>query len=181
MHDSETGLTPKLTRRKTEVELPNEDREQLSQLYTTLSRRSTVVSPDDPSVDPSSDQFDLAKFLKLLRRQLEEEGVTMRQVGLLYKDLNIYGSGEALQIQKTVWDILLAPVRIGKCSVSARKVLSISYEISMVSSTAVNYSSYWVDRGRGVVHSSKPCVVNCILLPWERNQFYTITASHRNK
>ncbi|PVI04434.1 ATP-binding cassette transporter ABC1 [Periconia macrospinosa] len=114
MHDSETGLTPKLTRRKTEVELPNEDREQLSQLYTTLSRRSTVVSPDDPSVDPSSDQFDLAKFLKLLRRQLEEEGVTMRQVGLLYKDLNIYGSGEALQIQKTVWDILLAPFRIGE-------------------------------------------------------------------
>lgn len=112
MHDFETELTPKLTRRKTDIELPDEDRTQLSQLYTTLSRRST--SPNDPSVNPSSDQFDLPKFLKLLRRQLEEEGIAMRQVGLLYKDLNIYGSGAALQIQQTVRDMLLAPFRIGE-------------------------------------------------------------------
>ncbi|CAI6337086.1 unnamed protein product [Periconia digitata] len=113
-NDSEAELTPKLTRKKTEVELPDEDRRQLGELYTTLSRRSTTVSPNDPSVDPASNQFDLSKFVKLVRKQMEEEGITMRQVGLVYKDLNIYGTGAALQLQKTVMDLLMAPFRLGE-------------------------------------------------------------------
>jgi ATP-binding cassette subfamily G (WHITE) protein 2 (PDR) len=111
--DDDSKLTPKLTRRRTEAEIPDEDRRQLEQLYSTLSRRaSTLASPGDPSVDPASEQFDLSKFLKLFRNQLENEGVTMRQVGLVYKNLNVYGSGAALQLQKTVTDFLLAPFRV---------------------------------------------------------------------
>ncbi|KAF2636857.1 hypothetical protein P280DRAFT_492818 [Massarina eburnea CBS 473.64] len=113
--DDELELTPKLTRRKTDVEIPDADRQELEQLYSTISRRqSTIASPDDPVVDPASPEFDLRRFLKMFRHQLENEGITMRQVGLVYKNLNVYGSGAALQLQKTVLDFLMAPLRVGE-------------------------------------------------------------------
>lgn len=45
---------------------------------------------------------------------MEDEGITMRQVGLVYKNLNVYGSGDALQLQSTVADFVMAPLRIGQ-------------------------------------------------------------------
>ena len=38
----------------------------------------------------------------------------MRKLGLVYKNLNIFGSGAALQLQQTVADYVLAPFRIGQ-------------------------------------------------------------------
>ena len=35
----------------------------------------------------------------------------MKELSVIYKDLNVYGSGAALQLQKTVTDMLLAPIR----------------------------------------------------------------------
>ena len=74
--DDGHGLTPKLTRRRTEVEIPDQDRHELEHIFSTLSRQqSTLAAPGDPKVDPSSPEFDLTKFLKLFRHQLEHEGM----------------------------------------------------------------------------------------------------------
>ncbi|KAJ4360097.1 uncharacterized protein N0V89_000656 [Didymosphaeria variabile] len=95
--------TPTLTRRKTQGTINDENRSELRELYTTLSRKqSTMANPGDPSVDPGNDAFQLPKFLKMFRNQLEDVGHSMMQVGIAYKNLNVYGKGEALQLQKTV-------------------------------------------------------------------------------
>ncbi|KAF2442952.1 hypothetical protein P171DRAFT_433323 [Karstenula rhodostoma CBS 690.94] len=95
--------TTTLARRKTQGTINYEDRSELRELYTALSRKqSTMANPDDPSVDPGSDSFQLPKFLKMFRNQIEGSGHSMMQVGIAYKNLNIYGKGEALQLQKTV-------------------------------------------------------------------------------
>ncbi|KAK7187971.1 ABC-2 type transporter [Paraphaeosphaeria sporulosa] len=100
--DSEL-ITTTLTRRKTQGTINHEERSELRELYTTLSRKqSTIANPGDPSVDPGSDSFQLHKFLKMFRNQIEGAGHSMMQVGIAYKNLNIYGKGEALQLQKTV-------------------------------------------------------------------------------
>lgn len=109
------GLTPSLSRRKTNATIDDADRRELQQLYSTLSRRqSSIAAPDDPAVDPQSDSFDLQKFLRMFRHQLEAEGHQMREVGVVYKNLNVYGSGAALQLQQTVADFVKAPFRFGE-------------------------------------------------------------------
>jgi ABC-type multidrug transport system ATPase subunit len=80
----------------------------------SMSRQATrhsIAEPNDPTMDPSSDSFDLKKFLRSFRHYLEGEGVEMKQLSVVYRDLNVYGSGAALQLQKTVTDMLLAPIR----------------------------------------------------------------------
>ncbi|KAJ4291758.1 hypothetical protein N0V90_009653 [Kalmusia sp. IMI 367209] len=101
--DTSDLLSTTLTRRKTQGTINNEERNELRELYSTLSRKqSTMAHPGDPSVDPSSESFQLPKFLKMFRNQLEEVGHSKMQVGIVYKNLNVYGKGEALQLQKTV-------------------------------------------------------------------------------
>ena len=98
---TETTLTRRRTRQQTEMD--EENRDELREIYTTLSRKqTTMAAPDDPSVDPSSPSFQLSKFLKMFRNQFEQSGHSMKKVGIIYKNLNIYGKGAALQLQKTV-------------------------------------------------------------------------------
>lgn len=80
----------------------------------SMSRQGTrhsIAEPNDPSMDPSSDSFDLRKFLRSFRHYLEGEGIEMKQLSVVFKSLNVYGSGAALQLQKTVTDMLMAPIR----------------------------------------------------------------------
>lgn len=100
--DSSDLTDTTLTRRKTQGTINDADREELREIYTTLSRRQTMAAPDDPSVDPSSESFQLPKFLKMFRHQFEQTGHSTMKVGIVYKNLNVYGKGEALQLQKTV-------------------------------------------------------------------------------
>jgi ATP-binding cassette subfamily G (WHITE) protein 2 (PDR) len=112
---SSDEVYPVLTRRKTEAAIEDADRRELQQLYSTLSRQQSVIaSPGDAKVDPQSDQFNLSSFLRMFRQQLEAEGHTVRQVGLVYKNLNVYGSGAALQLQKTVTDLAMSLFRVGE-------------------------------------------------------------------
>jgi ATP-binding cassette subfamily G (WHITE) protein 2 (PDR) len=112
---SEDDMYPVLTRRKTEAVIEDDDRRELQQLYSTLSRQqSAIATPGDAKVDPQSDQFNLSSFLRMFRQQLEAEGHTMRQVGVVYKNLNVYGSGAALQLQKSVSDFAMALFRAGE-------------------------------------------------------------------
>lgn len=101
-----------LERRNTYATIDAGERGDLHRILST--QQSALASINDPSVDPQSPSFDLTKFLKLFRHLLEEEGIKIKEVGIVYKNLNVYGSGAALQLQKTVVDFLLAPLRIGE-------------------------------------------------------------------
>jgi len=105
-----------LDRRATRPEIDPKDRIALQRALTGASQRLTrtmsIASPGDPSVDPGSDEFDLSKFLKMFRRQMESEGIDVKKVSVVYKNLNVFGSGKAIQLQKTVADLFLAPLRV---------------------------------------------------------------------
>lgn len=97
-------------------EIDNEERRNLQRALTSMSMsrqgtRHSIAEPNDPSMDPTSDSFDLTKFLRSFRHYLEGEGIEMKQLSVVYKNLSVYGSGAALQLQKTVTDMLMAPIR----------------------------------------------------------------------
>ncbi|KAH8709999.1 ABC multidrug transporter-like protein [Phaeosphaeriaceae sp. PMI808] len=50
----------------------------------------------------------------MFRNNLEQEGIEMKEISVVYKNLNVFGSGKALQLQKTVGDIVMAPFRAGE-------------------------------------------------------------------
>jgi ABC-type multidrug transport system ATPase subunit len=112
---SKDGTPAQLQRRVTRSEIDDDGRRELVRALTSASQNVTrsmsIANPDDPRVDPSSDQFDLGKFLNMFRTQLEGEGVEMKKVSVVYKNLNVFGSGKALQLQSTVSDLFMAPFR----------------------------------------------------------------------
>ncbi|KAF2092595.1 hypothetical protein NA57DRAFT_82150 [Rhizodiscina lignyota] len=92
----------------------------LSRKYTNrtgdLERRETItgIPDDDPVFDPSSKSFDIYKWAKKFIRELDEEEVKRKRAGIVFKGLNVSGSGSALNIQNTVGSLLMAPFHIGE-------------------------------------------------------------------
>ncbi|WKT53988.1 AAA ATPase domain [Fusarium oxysporum f. sp. vasinfectum] len=81
-----------------------------------LSRVHTLITHDEdsPALDPQSDEFSLEKWLQNFVKTLREQNITAKQTGVAFKDLNITGTGAAVQVQETVASILLAPLRPGE-------------------------------------------------------------------
>lgn len=104
-----------LERKATKSQIDDQGRRELQRIFTTHSNRidrtMSIAQMGDPKVDPSNEAFDLSKFLKFFRHNLEGEGIEMKKVSVVYKNLNVFGSGKALQLQKTVADLFLAPFR----------------------------------------------------------------------
>jgi ATP-binding cassette subfamily G (WHITE) protein 2 (PDR) len=107
-----------------EAIIGEEDRQELVRVATTLSRRrSSVAVPHpiasqlgdipeyDTALDPAHEKFDLQKWLKHFVEQLREQGLMQRHAGVVFRDLDVSGSGSALQIQQTVLSTLTAPLR----------------------------------------------------------------------
>ncbi|KXH25655.1 ABC-2 type transporter [Colletotrichum nymphaeae SA-01] len=106
--------------------IDEEDRRELQRIATNLSRHQSLASngrplsthisygQDDPALDPASKSFDLSKWLQAFMRAMQNEGITLKHAGVAYKDLNVSGTGAALQLQQTVGDFLQAPLRIGE-------------------------------------------------------------------
>jgi ATP-binding cassette subfamily G (WHITE) protein 2 (PDR) len=93
----------------------------LSRSYTLLTsptaglqRRETItgLEDDDPVFDPNSTSFDLYKFVLKVVRQFQQEGITIRHSGLVFKDLNISGNGSALNLQPTLGSLLMTPFQL---------------------------------------------------------------------
>lgn len=112
------GRKPPLERRGTVAEIEDNDIRELQRIFSDqtqgINRTKTIVEAGDPAVDPMSDTFDLTKFLRFFRQNLEAEGVEMKKVSVVWKSLNVFGSGKAIQLQKTVSDVFLAPFRAGE-------------------------------------------------------------------
>lgn len=99
------------------------DVETLTKIATQRSRRqSTHGTPDplsvlaeqDPSLDPQSGQFNLQKWLKAATSDLGRDGRSGHSSDVVFKQLNVYGSGAALQFQDTVSSTLTAPFRLAQ-------------------------------------------------------------------
>lgn len=60
-----------LVRRQTRSEIDDDGRRELHRILTTQSqkmgRQMSIAQPDDPTVDPASESFDLSRFLKMFR------------------------------------------------------------------------------------------------------------------
>lgn len=107
--------------------IENQDRDELVRIATALSRRRSSIG-DQPrisqvltgteayetSLDPESSNFDLSKWLRRFVDQLQAEGVEARRTGVAFRNLDVFGSGAALQLQQTVGSFLLAPARLGE-------------------------------------------------------------------
>lgn len=98
------------------------DEEEISRIATSLStplrkvsRQDTLdgLAEDDPAVIPTSGKFDPYKWARLRIKQLDEEAILHERAGFVFKELNVSGTGAALQLQDTVGSVLLAPFRLG--------------------------------------------------------------------
>jgi ABC-type multidrug transport system fused ATPase/permease subunit len=81
--------------------------------FRTLSAVADIPL-DDPALDPTNPGFDLTKWIRAIMAKFIQEGHANQTTGLVFKDLNVSGSGSALQLQDTVTTLLAAPTRIGE-------------------------------------------------------------------
>lgn len=110
--------------------IPPEDREELTRIASNfprhratdsgvgsmggIERKDTLedVELGDPVLDPTSDQFDHYKWARMVLKMMDKQGVSMRKsTGVVFQNLNISGSGAALQYQNNVGSVPLAPFR----------------------------------------------------------------------
>lgn len=67
---------------------------------------------DDPELDPTSGKFDLHKYLRRTLAVLEMESMILKEADVVMKNVNVSGSGRALNYQDTVSGMLMAPFRL---------------------------------------------------------------------
>lgn len=81
-----------------------------------LERTDTLAGLEinDEVFDPSSPKFDLYKYLRMTMKIIKSEDMKIQQAGVTMKDVNVRGSGAALNLQSTVGSILMAPLRLGE-------------------------------------------------------------------
>lgn len=95
----------------------------LTQIATQQSRRQSTaagathrlasIAAQDPTLDPQSKEFDLRKWIATAMNDVARDGHESQKMGIVFKDLNVYGSGAELQYQSTVSSLFTAPLRIG--------------------------------------------------------------------
>ncbi|KAK4167512.1 ABC-2 type transporter-domain-containing protein [Cladorrhinum sp. PSN259] len=106
------------------MELEQNDATELHRLASVLSRHRShatatggdqqVVGSDDSNLDPESDHFDATRWVRHFVSQLNEQGHKSAQLAVGWRNLNVFGSGSALQLQETVDSVLSSPLRIGE-------------------------------------------------------------------
>ncbi|PLB49697.1 ATP-binding cassette transporter [Aspergillus steynii IBT 23096] len=73
-----------------------------------------TVSENDPALNPQGPEFDMEKWLKWVLKGAQAEGITNPRAGIVFRDLNVSGSGAALQLQETVLSTLSVPTQVGE-------------------------------------------------------------------
>lgn len=84
------------------------------QSFRTLSTAANIPL-DDPELDPNGPSFSLTKWVRVFMSKLRDEGHnTAQSTGVVFKNVNVSGSGSALQLQPTITSMLSAPLRLGE-------------------------------------------------------------------
>ncbi|XDG06936.1 hypothetical protein ABKA04_006551 [Annulohypoxylon sp. FPYF3050] len=80
-----------------------------------MNRISSIVEePGESVLDPRNEDFDVRQWLQMFTKGLEEQGHKGLRTGVVFKNLSISGTGEPVQYQQTVTDILMAPLKLAK-------------------------------------------------------------------
>ncbi|KAH8590156.1 putative ABC transporter CDR4 [Bisporella sp. PMI_857] len=81
-----------------------------------LSRRDTLygINLDSVELNPSSPQFDAYKWARMMIKLIDEKEIILRRAGIVWKNMKVCGSGSAVNLQKNVGSLLLAPFRFGE-------------------------------------------------------------------
>nr|POE82695.1 abc transporter cdr4 [Quercus suber] len=105
-----------LTRLATQMSRPSMSRRNTNSTATgdDLERKHTLdgVEIGDPVLDPSSPEFDLRTYIKMVMSLLDREGIKIKRAGLSFKDVNVSGKGSALNVQGNVGSMFTAPLHI---------------------------------------------------------------------
>lgn len=64
--------------------------------------RSLIIDPDDPALNPQAPAFDLEKWLRWVIKGANDDGITNPHASIVFKNLNVSGSGSSVQLQETV-------------------------------------------------------------------------------
>ncbi|OCK76589.1 ATP-binding cassette transporter [Lepidopterella palustris CBS 459.81] len=86
----------------------------IDSLHRQTSRESldhSVVRVSDPALDPASPRFNVYKWAKMMLTSMDEDQIPRQQSGFCFKNLNVYGSGPSVNIQKDVLSVFMAPFR----------------------------------------------------------------------
>lgn len=81
-----------------------------------LERSDTLAGVEigDPVLDPSSPEFDIYKWVRMFMRLLQEGDIKSRRAGFTFRNLNVSGSGNALQLQRNVPEPFMVPFRLNE-------------------------------------------------------------------
>ena len=118
----------RLERDEADYGFPMEDRPELARLASKLSRNNTQrtapsdelqrwgtvagMQNDDARLDPNNPKFDFFLWVRKFMMLLEQQGIRQRRAGFTFKDLNVSGTGAALQFQKNVGSAFMLPLRL---------------------------------------------------------------------
>lgn len=119
---SSRTATPDLARQPTAVVMDDADTREIQRVATAVSRRRsrTIADPLDPALDPSSDTFDVMQWAQKFLGEMKAKGAA-HDLGVAFRDLDVFGSGSALQLQDSVTSVLTAPLRIGEMFKSGKQ------------------------------------------------------------
>ena len=65
-------------------------------------------------LDPQSKSFDVGRWLKHFVRGMSVEGTQSKKTGVGFRNLSVSGARKGLQLQPTLGDLFLAPLRLGE-------------------------------------------------------------------
>ncbi|KUI55507.1 ABC transporter CDR4 [Cytospora mali] len=109
----------------TSTEMKPSEAEALRRLATTFCQRSGAgcqladlsqvsFDEDNSSLAPSSKAFDPAKWAQSIVCEIEARGIRPARTGIMFKELTVFGTGDAVQTQRTVDSVLAGPLRPGQ-------------------------------------------------------------------
>lgn len=109
------------------ADIEPEDAEELRRIATVFSQRSAAGGQpadlsqaisfhdaSDDSLNPQSKNFDPASWVRHVGQQIEGRGIRPARTGIMFKDLTVSGTGDAVQLQQTVGSLAAGPMRPGE-------------------------------------------------------------------
>lgn len=80
---------------------------------SNLERSHTLdgLQRGQDELDPSSPKFDLYKWIRYTMRAIDQDDIKIARAGVTMKDVTVRGTGAALNLQKNVGSMLMAPLR----------------------------------------------------------------------
>ena len=121
--DDEVDFAPITERSPTvieEREIESLNRIASSKLGQALSASASKKETKDPTLDPTSPQFDHYRWAQTVLGQAQEADIDIIHQGVVFSNLTISGSGAALQYQNTLLSSIGVPFRAAARALSGK-------------------------------------------------------------